>query len=160
MVTFTQDNLMYTVSQFTGPYSTKRAAVRILKNHDGIFSLPFLFFQCKLARTKQSWNFERLKLCAKNVNYRQIRKWYSYLLYIINFHVFSIAHALPNGHSSQRKKTKAVRNDRNYDKTIKNDTNGNYGYLPASANEANLFIFCGNCLFRSSRYIFFIILEV
>ena len=28
------------------------------------------------------------------------------------------------------------------------------GYLPASANEANLFIFCGMCLFRSSRYFF------
>ena len=29
------------------------------------------------------------------------------------------------------------------------------GYLPASANEANSFIFCGMYLFRSSRYIYF-----
>ena len=32
----------------------------------------------------------------------------------------------------------------------------NQGYLPASANKANSFIFCGMCLFRSS----FTILEV
>lgn len=41
MVTFAQDNLMYTVSQFTGPCFKKRAAVRTLKNHDGIHHIVF-----------------------------------------------------------------------------------------------------------------------
>ena len=39
---FAQDNFIFTISKFTDPYFAKWAAVCILKNHRGIFSLSFL----------------------------------------------------------------------------------------------------------------------
>ena len=42
MITFAQDNLIYTISQITDPYFAKRVAVRILKNLDeDTFSVSF-----------------------------------------------------------------------------------------------------------------------
>ena len=103
---------MYTVSQFTGPYFAKRAAVRILKNHDKntiMIAYPFFFPGIVNLQERNSHgtlnvqNFvPKIQITDESLtNTKAVQLFY---VYIINFQVSAIAHALPNGHSNQGKK--------------------------------------------------------